>query len=406
VVLDGWGDGRNQTVWRATGDQISLLASSTENDIGRLYKLATLHLGMRPDEHEYKVMGLAPYARPTYAERAFAAVADLCDVEGMRLVGRRRPGNLFSHLQHTWRAERFDNIAGGTQLFAERLIVKLFENIHAETGLRRFVLSGGVAMNIKANQRVAELPFVDEFFVCGSGADESLSIGACYGANAQHGNNAPLDHLHLGYDIAEDLASVDWSKEAAGLELRHGVTPDHVAALLNAGHVVARVDGRAEFGARALGNRSILAAPDRPEVVRRINEAIKQRDFWMPFAISILEEHADRHIKNPKRLMAPFMSVGFDTVGENYEQIRAGTHPYDRTVRPQLVAKETSPRYHALIEAFHRRTGIPALLNTSLNLHGEPIVNTVSDAISTLVRSGLTHLMLGDTLITKPGAAP
>jgi carbamoyltransferase len=401
IVIDNWGDGRNQSVWRPNGESLEVLADSTMNDTGRMYKMATLLLGMKPDEHEYKVMGMAPYAKESYAQVSREAIGEINRVEGMRIVHGERPKNLFRHLIKVWRAHRFDNIAGGAQMMVEDVMSKLVENVHAETGARRFVLGGGISMNIKMNKILAELPCVDDIFICGSGADESLPIGGCYGLNTVAGDNAPLNDLYLGYDIDDDIAGFDWAALKAEWQVHHGVTPEQVAKLLANEGIVARVGGRAEFGARALGNRSILADPRNSDSVYRINEAIKKRDFWMPFAISIAEEKADEYVINPKGLKAPFMSIGFDTKAANYENIRAGTHPYDRSARPQFVARDAAPDYHALITAFGELTGVYSLLNTSLNLHGEPIVNTIGDALRTFELSDLDFLLAGDTLVSK-----
>ena len=258
-------------------------------------------------------------------------------------------------------------------------------------------------MNIKMNKVLAELDFVNELFVCGSGADESLCIGACYVLNTSNGNNQPLDHFFLGYDVNEDLGDNSWKKDCGKYFIQENVDEQDIAQMLASGEVVARVDGRAEFGARALGNRSILAHPGKFDVVKEINEAIKKRDFWMPFALSILEEEQDYCVSNPKRMLSPSMSIGFDTNPKNYDNFRSGTHPYDRSVRPQFVNRGICGSYHKLISEFKKITGIAAILNTSLNLHGEPIVNTVGDALLTFSQSGLKHLYLGKTLISKKG---
>jgi carbamoyltransferase len=182
-------------------------------------------------------------------------------------------------------------------------------------------------------------------------------------------------------------------------DVQNNVTFDQVASLLAKGDIVAVIRGCAEFGARALGNRSILANPSRRETVQQINEAIKNRDFWMPFALSILEEKLDEYIFNPKKLQSPFMAISLDVRPEKNAQIEAGTHPYDKTVRPQAVSKIHTPEYHALITAFQKITGIPALLNTSFNLHGEPIVDTIADAVRTFELSGLDHLLVNDSIL-------
>lgn len=405
LTLDGWGDGRNQTVWRVSGEKFTLLAESGQNDLGRIYKMATLILGMRPDEHEFKVMGLAPYAKASYAERAMAVIENLCEVDGMRIVSKNRPNDLLSYLEEAWKIHRFDNIAAAVQLYTEKIACQLVSNIAKETGIHRFVIGGGIAMNIKMNKAISELDDVEEIFVCGSSGDESLSIGGCYLLNSNQSSNQPVSNLYLGYDIRDELETFDPEKYSDKFEVRDSITPDDVAKLIAKGDIVACVRGRAEFGARALGNRSILADPSRRSTVQQINEAIKNRDFWMPFALSILEEHSDEYILNPKRLSSPFMAISLDVRPETHAKIEAGTHPYDRTVRPQFVARGDAPRYHELISAFFRQTGIPALLNTSFNLHGEPIVDTIADAIRTFELSGLDHLLIEDRILLSKRVA-
>ena len=399
LTLDGWGDGRNQTVWIAAGDKLSLLAESAENDLGRIYKMATLLLGMRPDEHEFKVMGLAPYAKDSHVRRAKLIIDNLCQVEGMRITSKNRPQDLFSYLEENWKDHRFDNIAGAVQLYVEEIACQLVENIIAATGINRIVIGGGIAMNIKMNKAISEVAGVHELYVCGSSGDESLSIGGCYFLNTDASLSKPIKNLYLGYDINDDIGRLDLDLFASKFDITQAVTLDKVATLLDRGDIVAVIRGKAEFGARALGNRSILANPNNKNTVKKINEAIKNRDFWMPFALSILDEFHANYIKNPKKLESPFMAISLDIVPEKFSEIEAGCHPYDETVRPQFVKKETTPEYHRLISEFYKISGIPALLNTSFNLHGEPIVDTIEDAIRTFELSGLDHLLINDQIL-------
>jgi carbamoyltransferase len=403
LTMDSWGDGRNQTVWKVSNDQFSLLAESAECDLARIYKMATLILAMRPDEHEFKVMGLAPYAKPSHVARAMKVIENMLDVDGMRVVHKHRPKDLYGFLLEGWKDHRFDNIAGAVQTYTELIAKKLVANIAHQTGVSRFVLSGGVAMNVKMNKAIAELDEVSALYVCGSGGDESLAIGGCYYLNKEAGNNRPLFNMYLGFDINDEIADFDHESLRERYTVSVGVDPARVADLLLKGDIVAVIRGRAEFGARALGNRSILANPSKRETVQRINEAIKNRDFWMPFALSILEEHHRDYLCNPKGLESPVMAISLDARPERYSEIEAGTHPYDRTVRPQFVSQEHAPEYHRLISEFHKISGIPALLNTSFNLHGEPMVDTISDALRTFELSGLDHLLIDDRiLVSKP----
>lgn len=402
VTLDGWGDGRNQTVWKVSGDKFSLLAESAENDLGRIYKMATLLLAMRPDEHEFKVMGLAAYAKESHVAKAMKVIENICAVDGMRIVSKDRPSDLYSYLKEAWEVHRFDNIAGAVQTFTEQIARTLVRNIALQTGVTRFVLSGGIAMNVKMNKAIAELDEVQEIFVCGSGGDESLSIGGCYLLNEANGNNKCLDNLYLGYDINDEIEDFDASTLADRFDVELNAAKSKVARLILEGDIVGVIRGKAEFGARALGNRSILANPGIRDSVQKINEAIKNRDFWMPFALSILEERHKDYLENPKNLPSPFMAISLDARHDKYRDIEAGTHPYDKTVRPQFVSKEHTPAYHQLISEFCKLSGVPALLNTSFNLHGEPIVDTIADAVRTFELSGLDHLYINDTyLISK-----
>ncbi|MDB9916155.1 hypothetical protein OAD22_00045 [Pseudomonadales bacterium] len=399
LTMDSWGDGRNQTVWKVTDEKFSLLAESDENDLGRIYKMATLILGMRPDEHEFKVMGLAAYAKDSHVRKAMKVLENLSEIDGMRIVAKDRPKDLYTYLREAWIDHRFDNIAGAVQTYTEELASELVRNIVKETGVRRLVIGGGIAMNIKMNKVIAELEDIDEIFVCGSSGDESLCIGGCYYLNSQAKTNRPIANLYLGNDIADQLDGYDFTEVEQKYNVKFDVESGLVANLLAEGDIVAVVQGRAEFGARALGNRSILANPSKLSTVQKINEAIKNRDFWMPFALSILEEYSDEYILNPKNLASPFMSISLDVKPQNHAKIEAGTHPYDRTVRPQFVSAKESPRYHKLIADFMLLTGIPALLNTSFNLHGEPIVDTISDAIRTFELSGLDHLLIENRIL-------
>ena len=157
-----------------------------------------------------------------------------------------------------------------------------------------------------------------------------------------------------------------------------------------------------EFGARALGNRSIIADPRRPDVIHHINKLVKMRDFWMPFAPSILAEREHDYMVNPKGIDGRFMAVGFDSTDLAKEHIPAGLHPFDRTARPQIVHEKDNPAYHSLIKAFENLTGVGAVMNTSFNIHGEPIVGNPEQAIDTFVRCGLHHLLIGNILVSKP----
>jgi carbamoyltransferase len=248
-------------------------------------------------------------------------------------------------------------------------------------------------------------------FVFPSCGDETNAVGAAYWVHAQERQRngqtvdiEPLSDLYWGKESSDDEIERAISEHRFSNEVRVETPHDiefRVAELLASGRVVARCSGRMEFGARALGNRSILANPADSNVVKIINEMIKQRDFWMPFAPSVTAERVRDYIRKPKDIPAPYMTFCFDSVPEKVSVFAAGVHPYDGTARPQEVKEEQNPRYHRLIQHFGELTGEEIILNTSFNLHGFPVVYTPQQALATLDNSGLQHLALGDFLISK-----
>jgi carbamoyltransferase len=404
ITLDSDGDGFNQTVWHFKDGVGKRIRETNQCDLGRIYKITTLLLGMKPDEHEFKVMGMAPYAKPEYVDVVYKDVYEnLLKVVDSVVLHKNRPEDMYRYLEEKLKVYRFDNIAGAVQKLVEEVAITLFKQVHELTGLRHFCISGGVSMNIKMNMILSQLDFVDNIYVPASGADESLCMGACYVVDTT--NAKPLLNTYLGNDIGADDISEGIIKKLFtdnNYEVTKNVGHSVVASILAKGNVVAQVRGREEFGARALGNRSIIASPNDPDVVKIINEAIKNRDFWMPFALSILADKTEGYINNPKNIDSPSMTIGFETFdNDKYKEIKAGTHPYDRTCRPQILAKEANPQYYDIINEFYKITGIPGLLNTSLNLHGDPICSTLEDVEYTFSNSGLNYLYINDCILVK-----
>ncbi len=412
VTADGAGDGLCATVSRPGGEGglERLLAVPEGHSLGILWAVLTSLLGMVPLEHEYKLMGMAPYADPRRARRVRDVIAGAFTRHGRGW--RRRPGvPEMNYSYEYWRRRlefaRFDEICAGLQAFTEEFVCDWIAHWLEESGRRRLRLSGGLFMNVKLNQRIAQLPQVEDLYVFPSCGDETNAIGAAWAWLADRGRAEhirPLGPYYLGVPPADgDYQAAAARAAAEGLQVRRpSDLAGEVVALLLAGEVVARFDGAEEFGARALGNRSLLADPARDDVVRTLNRAIKSRDFWMPFACSVLDGYADRYLYNPKDLAAPYMILTFDS--RHTDEIRAGTHPEDGSVRPQVVTRDWAPAYHQLLSRFAEASGRGALLNTSFNLHGEPIVSTPDEAVDVLRRSGLRHLALGSFLISKPGA--
>jgi len=208
-----------------------------------------------------------------------------------------------------------------------------------------------------------------------------------------------LGALYSDDDIQSAVDEFEFSMEVE--VLRPDSMEEAVAQLLAEGQIVARYAGREEFGARALGNRSILSDPGRLENVVSINKMIKQRDFWMPFAGSMLQEDAEDNLQNPKGHFAPYMIITFDPAGDR-RGFQAATHPHDATIRPQMVREDWNAEYYSIIRRFQEKTGKHSgVLNTSFNLHGYPIVSSPRDALVVFERSGLCNLAIGPLLLRK-----
>jgi carbamoyltransferase len=413
LTCDGAGDGLCATVSIGRRGRLQRLHEVAQADsVANIYAMTTFIMGMVPLEHEYKLMGLAPYADPKGSDRIFKQLERLIRFEPGRPLGWQRAADCpetycsYQFFERLFERQRFDWIAGGLQKFTEAVLTRWVRNCVKETGIRRVAASGGIFMNVKANKQIMELSEVEELFVYPSCGDETNAMGAAYSVYAEKGGIAKMSPLHDLY-LGPEFSDADIGRALKGFSFQSAVTYSHVppieprvARLLAEGQVVARFKGREEFGARAQGNRSILANPSDPAVIRVINEAIKSRDFWMPFAPSILEECAEDYLVNPKRIAAPYMILSFDTTARRSE-IRAAIHPFDFSVRPQEVSFAWNPDYHVLLQEFKRLTGIGGVLNTSFNLHGYPIVSSVEDALDVLDRSGLRYLAIGNWLVQK-----
>jgi len=415
LTNDNSGDGLCGTVSSASGTTLTRheATPSGPGSLGSFYTLVTLLLGMKPGEHEYKVMGLAPYAPTRETERAVAALGRVFAMgEGQpSLFEWRRRGPLYRALLEATLGLRFDGIAGGAQQILEEALVRWTRLAHKRYGGERLALGGGVFMNVKVNMLIAEEAWLGELFVFPSCGDESNAVGAAYlgyldlcAESRRAASPRPFGPAYLGPDVKDaEIEDVVRRRDLASRYRvsEHEAIEEKIADLLVSDGVVARCAGRMEFGARALGNRSILANPADHRVVDVINRMIKSRDFWMPFAPTILREREADYLLNPRGLASPYMMLAFPTNAKGRDQIVAAIHPQDGTARAHILDETWNPPYYRVIREFERRTGIGAVLNTSFNLHGEPLVGSAEDAVDTFERSGLPHLALGHWLISK-----
>jgi len=409
ITVDGAGDGLCATVSVPGQDgRLNRLASVPEEDsLGILWALITSMMGMVPLEHEYKLMGMAPYANGAGVADItlkFGSAFEISDGVWRRTAGVPEINYSYRYWRDRLEFSRFDFLCAGLQTFTEEIVPNWVRHWLRKTGRRKLRLSGGVFMNVKLNKILGELPEVDDLYVFPSCGDETNAIGAAWVFLEDQGLTdqiVPVGAMYLGVapSTTEYERAVEQAREL-GANVAEPPDPEAaVATLLADGRIVAHFDGREEFGARALGSRSILADPSRPEIVKPLNRAIKCRDFWMPFAASVMSEYEETYINNPKRFAAPYMILAFDS--KHTEEVRAACHPEDRTVRPQVVYRNWNPRYYRILELFQQKTGRGAVLNTSFNIHGEPIVSSPMDAVDVLKRSGLSYLAIGPYLVSK-----
>lgn len=418
LTLDGQGDDLSGSINIFDGKRIERKHRvEIKNSLGLFYCAFVDILGMRKNEHEFKVMGLAPYAKKSSGEKVYEKIKKVVwfDKNEMTIKSTINTDKGTSYLiANDFSHHRFDSLAYGIQKLTETIILDMAQASISKYNCRNIATAGGVFMNVKAVQYLSELPEVESLTVTPSAGDESLAIGACI-----YGHLEVLDHdihsiekinnLYLGseYSTEELRVAIDQYPFTSECEVTYfdrsqgGSIEYKVASLLKDNHVVGRFSGRSEWGARALGNRSILANPSSRDNVKLINEMIKGRDFWMPFATSLLYERRHDYLDLQREFYAPFMSITFNTKPLAYKELQAALHPYDLTSRPQMVKKEINSKYYELIHDFQELTGIGGILNTSFNLHGEPNVETPYDAIRTFHLSGLKYLAIGDFLISK-----
>jgi len=405
VTADGGGDNSNGSIWISSNNKIKNVYKTNECNIGRMYRYATLMIGMKPTEHEFKVMGLAGYALKNvdYYKSLIDTYKQTLNVKNAKFYYKKKPKDNYFYFYEKFKNKRFDAISYAIQKNTEDLLEKWFLEISKKFKVSNFIFSGGVAQNIKATKIISENKEIKKLFVPPGPGDESLIIGAVYCMLDKLGfKKNKIQNMEDPY-IGADYLNFDINKlkKDKNIKIKRTSVSD-VAKILNSGKVIARFSfNRAEFGPRALGNRSIIASPFSTDAVHHINKKIKVRDFWMPFAPSIIDEDFNKLLKTNNKNSFSYMTTSLDSTKLGKNKIAAALHPFDKTARPQLITKKLNTDYYNLIKQFKKLSGVGALLNTSFNVHGEPIVHSPYDAIKTFKKSGLEYLYLGNYLISK-----
>jgi carbamoyltransferase len=409
VVMDGRGAWEATSIWRGSNGRIEHIQTiDWPNSLGLYYARFTQFLGFMPNADEWKVMGLAPYGQPGIDLRPFLETAAIpYKVHVDRLLGNG--GGTFSGWPASLGNPRepesdisdpHKNIAYAVQENCEAAMMNVVRMAIEKTGSKNLCLAGGVALNSKANGKIAASGLIEKIFVQPAAADDGVALGAALAPFLDGGQRLPLKpmrHAYLGPCF--DDGAIETALKTYKIRASRLSDPSATAAeLLTRGKILGWFQGRMEFGPRALGSRSIIADPRDPEMNAKVNNAVKFREWWRPFAPSLKKEAAPEYLESAYD--SPFMILTAQVRPEKREVIPAVTH-VDGSARPQTVEKEINPLYYRLIDEFGKRTGVPVIMNTSFNLRGEAIVHTPTDAIRTFFSSGMDALVLGSFLVEK-----
>ncbi len=419
AVLSIDGTGETATCWIGTGNGNSLTPHRTTawpHSLGHVYATVTQYLGFRAFEDEYKVMGLAAYGTPDYLHefRKIIVVEDGALNIDLRYLS-------YQYFAEHWYSDRWvktfgpprspnhpidqrhKSIAASIQARLEEVLIELASYAVRTSGHDTLCLSGGVALNAVAVGALARSGICSHVYTNPVSGDSGTSLGAAlhiHHAILGNASQHPLTHAYWGPTYSDNEIEDALKKHNLAYERLH--SPAHRAAeLLAAGDVIGWFQGRAEYGQRALGNRSILADPRRKEIKEKLNVTIKHRESFRPFAPSVLTKYQSDYFEWSRS--CPFMTEVHAVRATKQAEIAAVVHA-DGTARLQTVEGDTNPLFAQLISEFHVRTGTPLILNTSFNVAGEPIVNSPDDAIITFQNAELDALVIGNFLVLRKNA--
>jgi len=417
LTVDGVGEWSTATRGHGRGTTITLTDEIRfPHSLGLLYSAFTYYLGFKVNSAEYKVMGLAPYGKPTYLDQVHELIELREDgsfalnmeyfsfTRGLEMINERFCslfGGPARPVEGPRLTQREFDIAASIQAVTDEVMVGLARGLHEKTGLENLCLAGGVSLNCVANAKIMEQTPFERVFIQPAAGDAGGAIGVAIDVwcNAL-GNERRfvMDHAYWGpgYDRDRIRSHLD-EFEAVYEETPEPELVDRVAALIDEQQVVGWFQGRMEFGPRALGNRSILADARDPKMKDTLNMKIKFREGFRPFAPSVIAERAGDWFEGETR--SPFMLL-VAQVRENRRLIPSVTH-VDGSARLQTVSRDANPLYYDLLMAFERRTGCPVVINTSFNVRGEPIVCTPADAYRCFMRTNMDWLVVGPFLLDK-----
>ena len=408
VVMDGRGAWEATSIWHGRSGRLDhVLTLNWPDSLGLFYAQFTGFLGFVPNSDEWKVMGLAPYGQKGIDLSRFINPNDTpYRVNTKTLVG---DGLQFSHFTSLLGAPRdpesdisnhHKNVAFAVQDACEEAMMSVVKLALRKTAAKNLCLAGGVALNSKANGKIVASGAIERIFVQPAASDDGVALGAALAPYLDDNGRLPnkaMRHSYWGPSFDDDAIE----KALLTYKIRHTKLSDPAKAaaqLLSQGRILGWFQGRMEFGPRALGSRSIIADPRDPEMNTKVNNAVKFREWWRPFAPSLKKEVAPDYLESAYD--SPFMILTALVRPEKRSVIPSVTH-VDGSARPQTVEREVNPLYYRLIDEFGAVTGVPVIMNTSFNLRGEAIVNTPTDALRTFFSSGMDALVIGSFLVEK-----
>ena len=428
ISIDGSGDFSTLMIGKGEDRRIEVLASvNFPVSIGLFYTAFTQYLGFPYYGDEYKVMGLSPYGTPRFVDsmekmlwfddsKILSWNNEFFNVDGGvvsydnnipivdRLFNKEKFENLFGQSPRSKNepiTQFHKDIAASLQRHTENIIFKIINHAIGLTGIKNLCIAGGVAQNSVANGKIINHSVATDLYIPSAGHDAGISMGAAqyeYFHNQSNRRVNPLFDANLGCSFTnEQIKSTIIQNNLEAEYMTDDILFRHIAEQIANEKVVGFFDGRAEFGPRALGSRSILADPRNKNAQQLLNEKIKKRESFRPFAPSILEEFGSEFFEDYQ--FTPFMERVLKIRKEKQRFIPAVTH-VDGSGRLQSVSKDLRPRYHQLISEFYKITGVPILINTSFN-ENEPVVNAPLEAINTFLRTDLDVLVLGNYVLSK-----
>lgn len=426
ITFDFWGDFEVGSInIGENGDLSRVFTFQFPSSPAIVYSMFTSHLGFKPLEDEGKVMALAAFGDRHRAYDTLASLishkdngkieldidvfepnVDLDFLNKNALKELRKSNKTLLRLRELFSGHTSEDVAAALQQRIEEIMKSIVKFAISQIGYSKICLAGGIGLNVKVNKSIREMEEVEELFIHPHPGDGGLGVGAalfvCSRLAKEQGfkiTPRPLKTTYLGpkYDSHEVLLEL---KKHSGLRFEkvNGVEALAAETLYKDNKAIGWFQGRMEYGPRALGNRSVLADPRRKENKERINKILKRREWFQPFAPSLLSEAKDNYLENA--CDSPFMILSFDTRREKREDIIAAVH-VDGTARPQTVKKNVNPLFYELIEEFNKHTDVPAILNTSFNVHGEPIVCSPYDAINDLKKGHVDILFIADYVVER-----